>query len=183
VKNLLLVALSCVGLASCSSNTGTILGYHIGPAKPYYLRDIHSIAVPTFGNNTTIPRIEVMVTNTVIKQFQQDGSFQITSAGNADAVLKGEISRISRSPARSVRGNVLATSEFNLVIRLRYKLIGRDGKPIGPSSEVTGSTSFFVANTSAESITGDVVSDERQALPLASEELASHLVTQLSEGW
>jgi hypothetical protein len=183
VKNLLLAVLSCVGLAGCSYNTGTILGYHIGPAKPYYLRDVHSIAVPTFGNNTTIPRIEVMVTNTVIKQFQQDGTFRITSSANADAVLKGEITRINRSPARSVAGNVLATSEFNLVVRLRYKLIGRDGKPLAPPSEVTGTTSFFVANTSATSITGDVVSDERQALPLAGEELANHLVSQLSEGW
>jgi hypothetical protein len=28
-----------------------------------------------------------------------------------------------------------------------------------------------------------VTTDERQALPLATEELASRLVTQLSEGW
>jgi hypothetical protein len=29
----------------------------------------------------------------------------------------------------------------------------------------------------------DVSTDERQALPLAAEELARHLVSQLSEGW
>jgi hypothetical protein len=29
----------------------------------------------------------------------------------------------------------------------------------------------------------DVSTDERQALPLAAEELAGRLVTQLSEGW
>jgi hypothetical protein len=176
VKKIVLAALSCGLLSGC-------FGYHIGPAKPYYLRDVHSIAVPTFGNSTTIPRIEVLVTDTVIKQFQQDGTFRIASSRNADAVLKGEITRISRSPARSVRGNVLATSEFNLVMRIRYKLIGSDGKPIGPAGEVSGSTSFFVSNTSTKSTTGDVVSDERQALPLAAEELANHLVNQLSEGW
>jgi hypothetical protein len=116
-----------------------------------------------------------LVTDTVIKQFQQDGTFQIASNENADAILKAEISRISRSPARSVRGNVLATSEFTLVMRVRYKLLGRDGKPIVPPGEVTGGTSFFVGT--------DVVTDERQALPLATEELATHLVSQLSEGW
>jgi len=177
VKRLLVAGLACFGLTGC-------FGYHIGPAKPYYLRDVHSIAIPTFANNTVIPRIEVLVTDTVIKQFQQDGTFQITSNGNADAILKGEISRITRSPARSVTGNVLATSEFSLVMRLRYKLVGRDGKPIAPSGEVSGSTSFFVENTSTVSTTsGDVTTDERQALPLATEELAIHLVTQLSEGW
>jgi outer membrane lipopolysaccharide assembly protein LptE/RlpB len=178
VKKLVFAAATCALLSGC-------LGYHIGPAKPYYLRDVHSIAVPTFGNSTTIPRIEALVTDTVIKQFQQDGTFRIASNENADAILKGEITRISRSPARSVRGNVLATSEFNLVMRIRYKLVGRDGQAVGPAGEVTGSTSFFVNNTSATTTatTGDVVSDERQALPLAAEELASHLVTQLSEGW
>ncbi len=158
----------CFCLTAC-------LGYHIGPVKPYYLQDVHTIAVPTFENSTLIPRIEVLVTDTVIKQFQQDGTFKIAGNENADVILKGEISRITRSPARSVRGNVLATSEFNLVMRLRYKLVGNDGKPVGPPGEVSGSTSFFVGT--------DVITDERQALPLATEELANHLVSQLSEGW
>ena len=150
-------------------------GYHIGPAKPYYLREVHTIAVPTFTNNTLIPRIEVLVTDTVIKQFQQDGTFQIASSDQADVTLKGEIIRVSRSPARSVRGNVLATSEFNLAMRVRYHLLDRDGKPIAPPAEAIGTTSFFVGT--------DVTTDERQALPLATEELANRLVAQLSEGW
>ena len=56
---------------------GGCLGYHIGPVKPNYLSDVHTIAVPTFKNNTLIPRIEALVTGTVIKQFQQDGTFTI----------------------------------------------------------------------------------------------------------
>lgn len=151
------------------------LGYTIGPVKPNYLSDVHTIAVPTFKNGTLIPRIEVMVTNTVIKQFQQDGTFKIGNEETADAILKAEISRITRSPARSLRGNVLSTTEFNLVMRLKYRLETRDGKVIGPPGEVQGTTSFFRGS--------DLVTDERQALPLASEELATHLVTQLSEGW
>lgn len=151
------------------------LGYHIGPAKPYYLRDIHAIAVPTFENKTLIPRVEVLLTDTVIKQFQQDGTFRITNEDRADATLKGEIIRVSRSPARSVRGNVLATAEFNLAVRVRYRLLGHDGQPIAPPAEVTGTTSFFVGT--------DVTTDERQALPLATAELANRLVAQMSEGW
>jgi hypothetical protein len=124
---------------------------------------------------TLVPRIEVLVTGTVIKQFQQDGTFRIASEDNADATLKGEIVTVGRSPARSVRGNVLATTEFNLALRVRYTLVGRDGKTIAGPSDAAGSTSFFVGD--------DVATDERQALPLAAEELAGHLVSQLSEGW
>ena len=158
----------CLFLTGC-------LGYHIGPVKPYSLHDVHTIAVPTFKNETLIPRIESLVTGTVIKQFQQDGTYRITNESNADAVLKAEITRISRSPARSVRGNVLATTEFNLAMRVHYRLLGRDGQPVGPPGEAVGTTSFFVGT--------DVVTDERQALPLATEELATRLVSQLSEGW
>ena len=164
----LFATLFCLVLAGC-------LGYHVGPVKPYYLRDVHNIAVPTFKNRTLVPRIEVLVTDTVIKQLQQDGTFQITNDDKADATLSGEISRITRAPARSVRGNVLATTEFSLVLVVKYSLTGRDGKQLVPPNDVVGQTSFFVSS--------DVTSDERQALPLATEDLASRLVSQVSEGW
>ena len=164
----LFTTLFCFALGGC-------LGYHVGPAKPYYLRDVHTIAVPTFKNRTLVPRIEVLVTDTVIKQLQQDGTFQITNGDKADATLSGEISRIARAPARSVRGNVLATTEFSLALVVKYSLTGRDGQALVPATDAIGTTTFFVSS--------DVTSDERQALPLATEDLASRLVTQISEGW
>ena len=163
-----LATILCFALSGC-------LGYHVGPVKPYYLRDVHSIAVPTFKNRTLVPRIEVLVTDTLIKQFQQDGTFEITSDDKADATLTGEISRIIRNPARSVRENVLATTEFSLALSVKFTLTARDGKPLAGPGEVTGTTSFFVSS--------DVTTDERQALPLATEDLATRLVTQLSERW
>jgi outer membrane lipopolysaccharide assembly protein LptE/RlpB len=151
------------------------LGYHVGPVKPSVLRDVHVIAVPTFENKTLLPRIEVLITDSVIKQLQQDGTYRVANENNADAILKAEITEISRAPARSVRGNVLATTEFNLIMHVKYKLETSSGTVLMPSAEVVGTTSFFVGT--------DVTTDERQALPLAAEELAIHLVTQLSEGW
>jgi len=163
-----LATVFCLALGGC-------LGYHVGPVKPYYLRDVHTIAVPTFKNRTLVPRVEVLVTDTVIKQLQQDGTFQVANGDKADATLEGEIDRINRLPARSVRGNVLATTEFSLGLIVKYSLIGRDGKPLAGPSQAVGTTSFFVSS--------DVTTDERQALPLATEDLATRLVSQLSEGW
>jgi hypothetical protein len=163
-----IATLFCLALGGC-------LGYHVGPVKPYYLRDVHTIAVPTFKNRTLVPRVEVLVTDTVIKQLQQDGTFQVANGDKADATLEGEIDRINRLPARSVRGNVLATTEFSLGLIVKYSLIGRDGKPLAGPSQAVGTTSFFVSS--------DVTTDERQALPLATEDLATRLVSQLSEGW
>lgn len=169
MKKLLGAALILLSFGGCA-------GYHIGPVQPYYLRSVHRIAVPTFGNKTLMPRIAVLVTDSVIKQFQQDGTYQIVGDDQADATLKGEIIRITRAPARSLRGNVLATTEFSLFLRVRYSLVERKtGKVLAAPVEVTGTTSFFVGP--------DITSDERQALPLAAEELATRLVSQLSEGW
>jgi hypothetical protein len=151
------------------------LGYHVGPAKPYYLRDVHTIAVPTFQNHTLVPRIEALVTDTVIKQLQQDGTFKIASDGNSDATLTGDIVEITRTPARSVRGNVLQTTEFAMTMRLKYRVVARNGSELVPSANAIGRTSFFVSS--------DPTTDERQALPLATEDLATRLMTQLTEGW
>ena len=168
MKKLLGLGLLLVSLGGCA-------GYHIGAVQPYYLRNIHRISVPTFENKTLLPRIAVLVTDTVIKQFQQDGTYQIVGDDKADAILKAEIIRISRAPARSLRGNVLATTEFALSMRVRYSLVDQHDKPIAGPAEVIGNTSFFVGP--------DITSDERQALPLAAQELATRLVSQLSEGW
>ncbi len=165
-----------LGAAFLVFSLGGCAGYHVGPIQPHALREVQSISVPTFENKTLVPRIAVLVTDTVIKQFQQDGTYRIASDETADAVLKGDITRIYRAPARSVRGNVLATNEFNLSLRVRYTLVEREtGRTLTSPVEVAGTTSFFVGP--------DITSDERQALPLAAEELAIRLVSQLSEGW
>ncbi len=154
---------------------GGCAGYRIGEVKPAYLKNVNSIAVPMFKNGTFLPRIEGLITNTVIKQFQQDGTFRIANEEQADAVLRCTITVVGRNPARSVRGNVLATTEFNLGVAVSYTLVGRDGQTLTGPGVVTGTTSFFVGS--------DVTTEERQALPLAAEDLAVRLVSQLSEGW
>jgi hypothetical protein len=160
--------LAAVALSGCA-------GYRLGEVKPNYLKEVRTIAVPTFRNGTFIPRIEMLVTNTVIKQFQQDGTFQITSEDKADAVLRATVTAVSRSPARGVRGNVLATTEFNLGLAVSYTLVAKNGQSLVGPVPVGGGTSFFVGS--------DVTTEERQALPLAAEDLAARLVSQLSEGW
>ena len=168
MKSLLAAALVAVCLSGCA-------GYRLGDVKPYTARNVKTIAVKTFTNNTYTPRVEVLVTNTIVKQLQQDGTYRITTEDQADAVLDGVVVGIGRNPARAVRGNVLATTEFNLGVTVGYTLRLKDGTAIAGPGNISGGTSFFVGN--------DVTQDERQALPLAVEDLAVRLVSQLTEGW
>ena len=176
-------------------------GYHLGPAKPSYLQNIRRIAVPTFRNDTLEPRLEALITGTVVKQFHQDGTYEITSydgrgsggpslvasssaedrdkiaaaASGADAVLEGTIERVVRTPTRSVRGNVLLTREFTLTVGLRYRLVERATGKVLDVGHAQGQTNFFIG--------GDPTQEQRQAVPLAAERAAIRLVSQLTEGF
>ena len=150
-------------------------GYHIGPIQPKFMQGAKTIAVPTFRNDTLVPHLEVLVANGIIKQLQQDGTYQVASEDKADVVLDGSITTIRRHPSRSVIGDYWATREFTLSLRLSYKLSRRSTGETLRTGSVTGETSFFVG--------GDVQQEERQAIPLAVEDAAVRLVSYISEGW
>jgi len=170
----LLAALAAVALAGCA-------GYHAGPIKPTPMANVQTIAVPTFKNLTLEPRIEVALASAVIKQLQKDGTYKVAREDQADAILEGTLEEIERDPARSVRGNVLLSREYDLTLRIRYRVMDRiTGKQL-ESRSVQGRTSFFVSGTNA--LSADVIQDERQALPIAAEDAAVRLVSQIAEGW
>ncbi len=136
---------------------------------------MRTLAVPTFKNKTYEPRIEVMFADTTIKQFQQDGTYTITSDNNADAILYGTITRVEKRPLRSQTNNVLATSEFELQVDVTYEVVDRVTGVQLLTGRAHGETTFFTSP--------DLQSDERQALPLAAQDMAVQLVTDVSEGW
>ena len=169
-----LLGAALMGIMGCA-------GYQLGPVKPKLMEGVQTIAVPTFKNETLEPRVEVLLASAVIKQIQQDGTYRVVRENEADAVLEGQLVEIRRRPARSVRGNVLQTREYTLELRVRYSMVHRvTGREIDART-VTGTTSFFVSGSNT--IAADVTQDERQALPIAAEDLAIRLVSQISEGW
>jgi hypothetical protein len=163
----------------------TSCGYHVGPVKPTKLQDIRRICVKNFKNETLEPRMEAMLASAVIKQLQMDGTYEITNESHADAILQGTLMRSEKTPARSVRGNVLQSSEYLLTLTCNYVLVtARTGK-ILDQRQVVGTTNFFVTAGSSGSdlLTADSVRDQHQAMPLAVEDLATRLSSLLCEGW
>lgn len=168
------------GLAGMLALAGCA-GYHMGPIKPTPMAQVSTIAVPTFHNDTLEPRVEVALANVITKQIQQDGTYRVTDEKSADAVLEGSLQEIERRPERSVRGNVLLTREYSLIARVKYRVVNRSTGRELMNRTITGRTTFFVSGSNA--LAADVLQDERQALPLAFEDLAVRLVSQISEGW
>lgn len=150
-------------------------GYTLGPSKPTIMAGVESIGVPIVENQTYLPRVETLTTTAIIRHFQTDGTYRIESPSVADATLFVVIEAVNRAPARSIRGNVLGTSEFFLEVVASYRLIReRTGQEIMAGS-VRGTTSFFV--------TGEIVMDQEQAFPYAAEQVAKEIVNRISEGW
>lgn len=150
-------------------------GYKLGEIRPTPMRSVRTLAVPTFKNKTYEPRIEVLFADTLIKQLQQDGTYTIVSDNTADAILNCTVTQIERRSLRSVQNNVLATSEFGIVVEVSYEVIDRVTGIKLMDGRVRGQASFFSDN--------DLQTTERQALPIAARNLSIELSTRITEGW
>ncbi len=164
---LLAALIACMLLGGC--------GYKLGEIRPTPMRSVRTLAVPTFKNRTYLPRIEVLLADTLIKTLQQDGTYTITSDDTADAILYCTVNKIERRSIRSVQNNVLATAEFGLFLEISYQVADRVTGSILKKGRVRGSTSFF-SNS-------DLQTTARQAIPVAARDAALQLTVDVAEGW
>jgi hypothetical protein len=164
----LLLAAGCLMLSGCA-------GYTLGSHKPVHLSKITKLAVPTFENLTLEPRIAVLVTNAVIKQLQNHGSYQIVARSEADAVLQGKISNINRTQFRSDLNNVLRSSQIMATLVCPFTVKDTaSGKVIHNGNASADSYIILEANLQLS---------ETQLLEDAAQRLAFNIADQISEGW
>jgi len=165
---LLLLAPVCLLLTGCA-------GYTLGGQKPAHLRNVTKLAIPTFENLTLEPRLGVLVTNAVIKQIQNHGSYQIVSRNEADAVLEGKIMNISRSQFRSDRNNILRTSQILATLNCSYTIRDNGTDQILHNGGASAD-SYIILDANLQL-------SETQLLEDASQRLAMTLADEVSEGW
>jgi hypothetical protein len=149
-------------------------GYQLGASRPHQMANVTKLAVPTFKNDTLEPRLEVLVTNALIKKLQMDGAYQIVPRSEADAVLVATIEDIERSQFRSVRSNTLRSSEILNRLVVKYKVQDNVGAELLSGTERAWSNIVLDPN---------VQLSERQALADAAERLGINLASRISEGW
>jgi hypothetical protein len=116
-----------------------------------------------------------LATTTVIKQIQQDGTYEVTGVDHSDAIVEGVISNVQRYRARYLTGNVLASYEYKLQLTIHVQVVRPTTGELLGQHDVIGTSSFFTGS--------DIAVQERQAIPQAVEDAAAQLVSYLSEGW
>ncbi len=148
-------------------------GYRLGSMLP---RDIRSVHVPIPRNLTEEPRLETELSNAVLAQLQRDGSLAITDGTTADATLHIEVTRLTLEPLSRDADNRARPNEYRILLDAQVELIRkRDGAALVRSGTLQGRSTFEFA--------GDLSSARRAALPAASEDLARHIVSAVTEAW
>jgi len=164
----LLLAAGCLLLSGCA-------GYTLGAQKPAHLRHVTKLAVPTFENLTLEPRLASLVTNALIKQLQNHGSYQIVAKSEAEAVLQGKVSNINRTQFRSDLNDVLRSSQIMATLTCLFTITDTaSGKVLHTGNATADSYIILDANLQLS---------ETQLFEDAAQRLANNLSDQISEGW
>lgn len=198
-----LTLLAGLFLTSCA-------GYQLGEVKPGTYAGIEKIHVPPFRNLTLEPRLSSLVTNAVLAEMQADGTFQVATRGNSDAVLVGTIREIRKRQLRAVRTDTLRSRELSLFLYVEFHLedpvtgarIGKRGYdedgdgsddggeqesplPEGKSddSHVYGARQGLVIGETIQFVDASYQVGERNAFSLVAEDAADKIVSQLANGW
>jgi hypothetical protein len=151
-------------------------GYRVGNTSGRDLQGVRSVYVPMARNTSLTPDLQATVTNAIIRRFNTDGTLSVNQNANADSELDITITNIQHTAVRSSTTDILVTAQYQLTIQATATYVNRKlGRKIFENYAVSGSTTYFTQSNIQEG--------ERQALPLAAEDLANNTVKLITEGW
>ncbi len=125
-------------------------------------------------NETQEPRLTDAVTSQLRKQVQKDGTFRLATHDDGDIVVSGSIIRFFRLELSFAPKDTLTVRDYRLSLAARVLATQRSTGKVLLDEELTGYTVIRVNN--------DLVSSERQALPILAGELAKTITSRLAEG-
>ena len=165
MRLMLLLLPVALGFSGCAYKLGPTNGRAAGS---------HSIQVQPFVNKTIEPRLEDALTQALRKQLQQDGTFRLETAGPGDVIVSGHIVRFVRQHLSFQARDVLTPKDYRLVMTARITAQERVGGKVLLDRTVSGHSTIRVGS--------DLVSAERQAIPLLAEDLARNATALLVDG-
>jgi hypothetical protein len=148
-------------------------GYRLGPTNGIAAGE-KSIQVNPFSNQTMEPRLGDAVTTAMRQNLQRDGTYRLSTHDGADIVVTGVLTHYVRHELSFLPQDVLTASDFRITVKAQVTARDlRSGKTI-LDREVSGYTLIRVGS--------DLVSAERQAMPLLADNLARNITALLVEG-
>jgi hypothetical protein len=163
----------CALLAALAAALAGCAGYRLGPTNNLSA-GARSIQVAPFENKTPEPRLVEAVTAALRKQLQQDGTYRLDTRDEGDIVVTGAITTYERRYLTFQPGDVLTPRDYRVSVTARVTARDRRTGTVLLDRPVTGRSDIRVGS--------DLVSAERQALPLVAEDLARRATSLLTDG-
>lgn len=155
-----------VGICGCA-------GYRLGPPSGVTARE-KSVQVNPFANQTMQPRLTDVVTSQMRKEVQRDGTFQLATRGDGDIIVTGLLTKYDRLEVTFNPNDILTVRDYRLSLTAHVTARERSSGKMLLDQPVTGYTLIRVG--------ADLVSAERQAMPLLAQDLAQNVTALLAEG-
>jgi hypothetical protein len=148
-------------------------GYQLGPTNGVKAGE-KSIRINPFSNQTLEPRLGDAVTTALRRNVQNDGTYHLSTHGDADIVVTGVLTRFNRHELSFVPKDVLTVKDYRIFVTAQVTAREASGKLIFEKKDVTGYTLVRVGS--------DLSSAERQAVPLLADDLAKNVTAMLVDG-
>lgn len=158
------LAISIV-LAGCAYRVGPTNGMEAGS---------RSIEIPPFANDTQEARLIDPVTSALRRNIQRDGTFALNTSDDADVIVTGRISGYLREELSVQPTDVVTVRDYRLVIAAHVVARDRSSGETLLDRTVTGQTTIRVG--------ADLVTIERQSIPIAADDLAFNITSLLVDG-
>ena len=163
----------CLTLAGC--------GYTTKSTLPSRFKTIH---IKSFKNkveyqikgdrNIYLPRMEVDVTNAIIKQFINDGYLKVVDAEDADLVLSGELVDFERGGLRFADNEDIEEYRLNVFVSMQL-YDTQEAKNKWTEDRFSGESTYF--------LTGPEAISEDQAIENAIKDLGHRVVERTVDDW
>lgn len=170
-------ALCALFLAGCGYTTRSMIS-----------SEYKTIYIPPFANRIDItrdsdvsnryriykPNLETDVSKAVVSKFLWDGNLKPVKEGNADLILKGELTEFRRDPVRYDDNDNVLEYRINVVVSLTMSK-GKDGSLVWQENGFTGDYTYFVSGPAAKS--------DDTAVSEAVTDLSRRIVERAVEQW
>jgi hypothetical protein len=148
-------------------------GYRLGPTNGE-IAGAKSVRVELFRNETYEPRLTEAIGVALRRTLQQDGTYRLSTHGDADIIVQGVITKYRRSGISYQPRDIITPRDFQITIWAQVTATERSTGRVLLDREVGGRTTMRMGP--------DQTSAERQAAPILAEDLASNITSLLVDG-
>ncbi len=126
-----------LGLVGCLALVLVSCGYHTAGRASRIPTNVKTLAVPAFVNKTETYRIEAVLTEAVVREFNTRTRYRIvTDPSDADAVLRGTVTGTQLAPL-TYDSNTGRASSALVTVTMKVVLTANDGRILYENSNYT----------------------------------------------